>query len=345
MNFGPLPALSAVLVLLVAQRCRIWLFQGEDCWPQIRDQVAPSDAGIADRRRAMTRIREIMQDPELYYDYGGDDADQHGDGNGDGDGDGDDRGGTLRWIWSAASTVPRDVLLASERPPLLHLVVTVRDIPAMLNSMDRFLEHYGDLGVAPDRMVFDIRRIASVDEAEVYRRLVGMISNVGADYSTSYAVSDAESSSRAEVEYVSLLAAMRGLPLNDWILMVHGVELVSVDGTRSRRNSREAAMWEVLDECERDGVNSLWARARDPAGHHGDSERLVAVRGYLRPDPAMRRAMNIQEAEAIFQGSFYLSYSPYFRFWELYKSPSVIGNAYLLQPRGGSRAQDALTIL
>jgi len=55
--------------------------------------------------------------------------------------------------------------------------------------------------------------------------------------------------------------------------------------------------------------------------------------------------MNIQEAEAIFQGSFYLSYSPYFRFWELYKSPSVIGNAYLLQPRGGSRAQDALTIL
>lgn len=59
----------------------------------------------------------------------------------------------------------------------------------------------------------------------------------------------------------------------------------------------------------------------------------------------MRRAMNIQEAEAIFQGSFYLSYSPYFRFWELYKSPSVIGNAYLLQPRGGSRAQDALTIL
>lgn len=74
MNFGPLPALSAVLVLLVAQRCRIWLFQGEDCWPQTRDQVAPSDAGIADRRRAMTRIREIMQDPELYYDYGGDDA-------------------------------------------------------------------------------------------------------------------------------------------------------------------------------------------------------------------------------------------------------------------------------
>ncbi len=325
MNFGPLQAISAALVLLVAQRCRIWPFEGEGWWPQARDSATRSEAGIADHQRALVRIREIMEDPELYYDYQG----------GHGDEDGNDRGGNLRWIWSAASTVPRDVLLAAERPPHLRLVVTVRDISAMLHSMDRFLGHYGELGMTPDRMVFDIRRTATVDEAgrageaEVYRRLVGVISNMGADYSTSYADADEGSPSRAEIDYVSLLAAMRWLPLNDWILVVRGAELVSVDGTHSQRKSKEAAIWEFFDGLERDGFNSAWAKARDAAGSRGDAERLVAVRGYLRPDPGMRRAMNIEEAEKMFHGSFYLSYSPYFRFWELYKSPSVVGNVYL----------------
>jgi hypothetical protein len=342
MKFGPLQVLSAALLLLVAQRCHIWLFEGKEWWPEIQDLAIRSEAGIAERRRVLGRIREIMEDPDLYYDDQG----------GDEDGGNNNESGARRWIWSAGSTVPRDVLLAAERPPQLHLVVTVRDISAMLDSMDRFCGHYSDLGVTPDRMVFDIRRVATVSEAgrageaTAYQRLVRVISNIGADYSTSYADTNDWSSSRDEFEYASLLAAMRGLPLNDWILMVRGTELLSVEGTHSRRKSEEAGMWEFLDELERDGVNSAWAKARDIAKYHGDAERLVAVRGYLRPDPTMRRAMSIQEAENLFDGSFYLSYSPYFRFWELYKSPSVVGNAYLWQPRDSSvKHTGALTIL
>ena len=353
MKFGPLRAISAALLLFVAQRCRIWLFQGSEWWPETQDAAVSSEAWIAGRRRALVKIREIMEDPELYYD------DQGGDGDGrdiggvsggtDGDGgDGEDDGsGPRRWIWSARSTVPRDVLLAAERPPLLHLVVTVHDIPGMVESADRFFSHYGDLGVTPDRMVFDIRRTPIEDEAgrageaEVYRRLLGVISTMGADYSTSYAGAGEEASYREEIEYISLLAAMRGLPLNDWILMVRGAELVLAGGSHCRRKNKEAAIWEFLDECERDGVNSAWAVGA--AGCHG-AERLVAVRGYLRPDPKLRRALSIQEAEELFDGSFYLSYSPYYRFWELYKSRSVVGNAYLWQPRGSS-ADNALRIL
>jgi hypothetical protein len=197
------------------------------------------------------------------------------------------------------------------------------------------------------RLVFDIRRpLVDGDEGgdeggdeDAYVRLTTRIEATGAEYSTTYVGHGLERNG-----YVSLLEAMRGLPLNDWIFMVHQSDRVAVASTKRKR--QEAAMWEFLDECERDGINSVWSSSRagqqeeqlkEGEGYQQqrpDDAKLVAVRGYLRPDPEMRRALSLSDAESMFNGSYFSSYGPYFRLWELYKSPSVVGNAYLWSPRG-----------
>ena len=304
---------------------------------QDEKNVIPSDTTIqlvarraarSEAWRAMARIRELMEDPDLYYDEGGD--------------------GPPRWIWSAESSVPRNVLFAEGRPPRLHVVVVVDDVVGMLEGFGGLVRHYKGLGMEGAGLVFDIRRRLDDDRDEegaeaAYVALTRRIEAVGAEYSTTYfGGADDEKGGM----YVSLLGAMRGLPLNDWVFMVHQTDRVGApgwegkrtrDGKRTRtRTSKAAAMWEFLDECERDGINSVWGEQQGGSEKARTTAKLVAVRGYLRPDPDMRRALSLSDAEALFDGSYPGSYVPYYRFWELYKSASVVGNAFLWSPRGSS---------
>ena len=303
-------------------------------------QVLARRAARRVAREAMVRIQEMMEEPELYYD-------EEGDGMGS------------RWIWSASSSVPRDVLSAERRPPQMSVVVTVDDVVDMLGSFDEFVEHYRRLGVDGSRLVFDVRRHGGPDGSDgdasdtAHARLARMIEAAGSEYSTTFIAEQEEEeikSTETTSGYISLMEAMRGLPLNDWILMVHQSDRLRVRAGSTRRRSAEAAIWEFLDGCERDGINSVWGsrgscefgrgellsdtEGRDDEEDREDDPRVVAVRGFLRPDPTMRRVLSLRDAESLFNGSFYMSYSPYFKFWELYKSPSVVGNAFLWSPRG-----------
>ena len=311
----PFRSVRAVMLICVMQIWFLWTFQAVAVSAGTR-RAAIRSKTRTDAKQSLLRIREMMGDPDLYYDDPGEDRDSDRSSR---EGDG---GGSRRWVWSAGSTIPRDVLLAAERPPHLHVVVTVRDIHGMLRSMDRFVGHYEGMGVTADRIVFDIlRRPALTDdpgglgEEVAYQRLVETIVRIGADYSTgyimpSYDVENGDDSARNEHGYVSLLAAMRGLPLNDWILMVRETELVSAWAMHSKRRSEEAAIWEFFDGCERDGVNSVQSQTGgDGPGDGNYTRRLVAVRGYLRPDPGMRQPLSILEADRLFDGSMYLTYT------------------------------------
>ena len=167
----------------------------------------------------------------------------------------------------------------------------------------------------------------------LYSRIIQMIKVLGADYHV-WVGSENDSSSRRKEEYISMLWALKHFPIQDWIIVVNQDELVDFGAD---------TVEDYFDNCERNGAN--YATIHDT---QNNASKILATRGYLRCDETCSRVFDIEQAEEYFERDLFsefqaseslsnsiFSLTPYDRWWEFYKSSTMVGNAYLWYARDG----------
>eukprot|EP00890_Picochlorum_soloecismus_P000023 jgi/Picsp_1/1020/NSC_04504-R1_---NA--- len=166
----------------------------------------------------------------------------------------------------------------------------------------------------------------------LYNRIIQMIKILGADYHVW--IGSENDFQRRKEGYINMLWALKHFPLQDWIIIVNQDELVDF-GVHN--------IHDYFDNCERNGAN--YARVYDKT----DSvSKMFATRGYLRCDETCSRVFDIEQAEEYFERELFsdfqaseslrnsiFSFTPYDRWWEFYKSSTMVGNAYLWYARDG----------
>ena len=258
------------------------------------------------------RVESFLEDPELYY---GEETDN-------------------RMIWAAESTAPRDALLHPRIHAWIHVVVDGRRVQEFLSVFDVFVQHYASLGFTLERMLFDIH-LPYGQRRDSLTSLMQSVEAIGADYRIQFLGKGGEDQQKM---YVGSLVALDAVPLQDWIFSVQQDELLSFE-------SGDITVDDFMESCERDGANSAMARYSCNSLGGSCQTKFVAFRGYLRANAAKSHVLSSEEAQSYFQSNaadetnstdgfkFEYSYTPYYTWWEFYKSSTVIGNAYLWYPR------------
>lgn len=257
----------------------------------------------------------LLEDPDIYYE--------------------EDTG---RWIWAAASTAPRDALSSVHVHAWLHVIVDDSSINICIQSFGEFLRHYVDQGMELNRVIFDIHMVhGTMQEHRIsLERLISMVEHVGAEYSMSYiqyrSPGDPDTNGRGQSDgyrsayplSIASLIAVDGIPLHDWIITVQCGQLVSF-------KEDFGSIHDFIHRNERNGANCVASKHVLEDGE--DKTMYVAMKGYLRSNANRSHVFDLQEAEDYFGESFEYIYTPYHTWWEFYKSPKVLGNAYLWYPR------------
>ena len=259
------------------------------------------------------RVELFLENPELYY---GEETEDNG------------------LIWAAESTAPRDALLHPRIHAWIHVVVDGGRVEEFLLVFDVFVQHYASLGFALERMLFDIH-LPSDQGMDSLHSLLQSVKTIGADYMIQLMGKGGDGRQKT---FVGSLVALDVVPLQDWVFSVQQDELLSFE-------NGDITVNDFMESCERDGANSAMARCSCNSTGGSCQTKFVAFRGYLRANAAKSHILSSEEAEIYFQSNdadernsidgfmFEYSYTPYFTWWEFYKSSKVIGNAYLWYPR------------
>lgn len=253
----------------------------------------------------------LLEDPDLYYE--------------------DDTG---RWIWAAESTAPRDALSRLVIHAWLHIVVEDEMIDTCILSFHEYLSSYVSQGIELSRVIVDIRLIK---EKQVNKTslasLIAMVEHVGAEHTissvfqlSSHPYSSNISSWNDSHSHSFLLASLLsldGIPLHDWIISVMFGQLAHFGDTIG-------SIDELMEGNERNGASYA---ATSVASSNEENSFVVAMKGYLRSHANSSHVFDQDGAEEYFGDAFEYMFTPYYTWWEFYKSNKVVGNAYLWYAR------------
>lgn len=265
-------------------------------------------------------LEVLMEDPDLYYE--------------------EDTG---RWIWAADSTAPRDALSRHEIHAWLHIVVNSEMVDIFILSFYEYLASYVSQGIELNRVIVDVHLVneKQVDKISL-ASLIAMVEHVGAEYTitTVFQLSHSSTvkiSSRNDSPSHSFLVAsllsLDGIPLHDWIIsLTFGQQVYFGDSIGAIRH--------FIEVNERNGANCAVTSA---ATSQGGNTFVVAMKGYLRPHT--NSVFDLDDAEEYFGDSFEYMFTPYYTWWEFYKSKKVLGNAYLWYARLSDTSKLSVTVM
>jgi hypothetical protein len=257
--------------------------------------------------------------------------------------------GRRQLIWPYESTLPRDVLAGRSKPWLYLCLDIEKDEDILLVHV---LEHYSRLGIDRGHMLFTIlaggnkheyapslhrRESTSSSHLDMHTRLQ-RIEDVLKSFGADYRLLLGEASVRER--YRMLLLSLRKIPLRDWVIFVNGNEFLDLGGGQTAEvyfhdRERQGVNWvtgsSVLRvQKDRNFVSkrpSLWTQFPVQCPSGSTNERVVAFRGFLRPDMAGKFAVSAKDAEDYFAKLYHLT--PYSAWRHFYKTELTVGNAYL----------------
>lgn len=263
--------------------------------------------------------------------------------------------GSRQLIWPYESTLPRDVL-AGRSKPWLHVCLDMEKDEDVL--LVHVLEHYSRLGIDRGHMIFTIlaggglykyentptlhRRESTssfyLDTHTRLSRIEDVLKTFGADYRLLLGETSVHE------RYRMLLLTLRKIPLRDWVIFVNGNEFLDFGGGQTAEiyfhdRERQGVNWvtgssvlraQKIRPSEANSVSkrpSLWTQFPLQCPFESNNERVVAFRGYLRPDMAGKSAVSAKDAEDYFANLYHLT--PYSAWRHFYKTELTVGNAYL----------------
>lgn len=194
------------------------------------------------QKEKLLEEREIP-DPELYYEQTEEESEEN-------------RADSTLLIWPPDETLPRDVMAGK---PQVWVFCSLTAQRATLEFLPLFLNHYVDLGVGIDHMVFVIQLVVhekcergKEDGLPVVEDIIAVLSSVGADYrvvnvwtpecpSSEYLTRpwSSEMFQFDLVSYEAMLLALHRVPIKDWIITVRVHELLSFKGLDAFRYFRD----------------------------------------------------------------------------------------------------------
>ena len=227
--------------------------------------------------------------------------------------------------------------------------------------------------IAPERMIFTLhsdrpkqRISATTIKISGLAKVQAMLHAFGADYRLWIGRASIDSALEAS------LLAIRSVPIKDWIVIATGNEFIDFGGMTAQRfleqQMREGSNWIVGKPIERlapsGDFETVSVRPPSPLDTQfslscnftripvENRTKVVAFRGFLRPDAPRSTMVAPEVAEAYFGGAavgdpsprdpgdtcggvnMYVS-TPYSKWWAFYRTPLMVGNAYLWHLRRG----------